>query len=279
MEVGYIKLHRKIKSWEWYDDANAFRLFIHCLIQANHKDKIWKGIEIKRGQFHTSTAHLCTDLKLSEKEIRGALKKLIKTNEVASRGANNGTMITICNYDSYQGDEEIEGQAEWQAEGRTKGERKGEQRATTNNDKNELKNDKENKKKENIPTPVFNFAKSFIELGADENIVSDYIKVRKAKKATNTKTAFDSIIREIKKTNLTINECLKLAVEKSWSGFNADWDVVKTHKPSKIKKSDEFDFKDYNIPNDCTFGASNNEELKMWCENLMHGITKKHNAL
>ena len=131
--VGYIKLHRKIKEWEWYDDANTFRLFIHCLIEANHKDKEWRGIEIKRGQFHTSIGSLSTQLKLSDKAIRLALDKLIKTKEVASKGASSGasrgTMITICNYDSYQGFDEAEGQ--------TKGKSKGKQRAITNNDNND----------------------------------------------------------------------------------------------------------------------------------------------
>lgn len=175
--VGYIKLHRKIKEWEWYDDANTFRLFIHCLIEANHKDKEWRGIQIKRGQFHTSIGSLSTQLKLSDKAIRLALNKLIKTKEVAtkgassgaSRGARRGTMITICNYDSYQGFDEAEGQAEgqaeWQAEGQTKGQAegqtkgksKGKKRATTNNDNNDLII-KEEKEYKNIPLSEIKFS-------------------------------------------------------------------------------------------------------------------------
>jgi hypothetical protein len=151
--VGYIKLHRKIMEWEWYDDANAFRLFIHCLMEANHKDKEWRGITIKRGQFHTSIGTLSSKLRLSDKAVRIALDKLIRTNEVASKGANNGTMITICNYDIYQGEEQEEGQAK----GRQKGQSKGERGATTNNDKN----DKEIKEDNIIHTPeisIFSFS-------------------------------------------------------------------------------------------------------------------------
>ena len=135
---GYIKLHRKIKLWEWYEDANTFRLFIHCLIESNHKDKNWKGIDIKRGQFHTSINHLSHDLKLSDKAIRISLEKLKKTKNIVIKGASNGTMITICNYDSYQSNSETEGQAK----GRTKGQTMGERGATTKNEKNE-KNEKE----------------------------------------------------------------------------------------------------------------------------------------
>jgi len=143
---GWIKLHRKIKEWEWYDDANAFRIFMHCLIEANHKDKTWKGHEIKRGQFHTSVANLGKDLKLSDKAIRGGLDKLIRTNEIAIKGANKGTTITVCNYDSYQGLGDDEGQAKGQTTGQTKGEQQGNERATTKNVKNDIKN--ENNEKE-----------------------------------------------------------------------------------------------------------------------------------
>ena len=147
--VGYIKLHRKILEWEWYEDANTFRLFIHCLIEANHKDKEWRGININRGQFHTSIGSLGTKLKLSDKAIRIALDKLVRTKEVAIKGANNGTMITICNYDSYQGFEETEGQTV----GQDNGKRKGKRGATTNNDKNDLTMKEDNK----INTSCFSF--------------------------------------------------------------------------------------------------------------------------
>ena len=126
---GYIKLHRQIISWEWYDDSNTFRLFIHLLIKANHADADWRGIEIKRGQLFTSIGHLSSALKLSDKAIRIAMDKLIKTKEVVIKGANNGTMITICKYNSYQSNEETKGQ--------TKRQTKGEQRATNKNDKND----------------------------------------------------------------------------------------------------------------------------------------------
>jgi hypothetical protein len=62
---GFIKLHRQLLDWEWYSDNNTFRVFIHCLLKANYKDKNWKGIQIKRGQFVTSTSKLSTELGLS----------------------------------------------------------------------------------------------------------------------------------------------------------------------------------------------------------------------
>lgn len=67
MGNGWIKLHRKLLEWEWYDDSNAFRLFIHCLLKSNHEERQWRGIVINRGEFVTSQESLSKELKLSEK--------------------------------------------------------------------------------------------------------------------------------------------------------------------------------------------------------------------
>jgi NTP pyrophosphatase (non-canonical NTP hydrolase) len=70
---------------------------------------------------------------------------------------------------------------------------------------------------------IFNFKNSLLDLGIEKQIVEDWIKVRKTKKATNSKTAFNSIINQINLSEKTANECIKLAVENSWSGFKAEW--------------------------------------------------------
>ena len=40
---GWIKLHRQILDWEWYDDINVKVLFLHLLLTANYEDKKWQG--------------------------------------------------------------------------------------------------------------------------------------------------------------------------------------------------------------------------------------------
>ena len=54
-------------------------------------------------------------------------------------------------------------------------------------------------------------------------MVIDWLKVRKTKKATNTKTAFNGFVKEIKKSKLDKNEILKTCIERSWSGFKNSW--------------------------------------------------------
>lgn len=69
----------------------------------------------------------------------------------------------------------------------------------------------------------FNFKKSLIELGVKENIISDWLKVRSKKKASNTETAFKQLKKQIELSHLSANDCITKAVENSWSGFKAEW--------------------------------------------------------
>ena len=44
MDDGWIKLYRKIQDWEWFDDSHMVHLFIYFLINANTKERNWRGI-------------------------------------------------------------------------------------------------------------------------------------------------------------------------------------------------------------------------------------------
>ena len=70
---------------------------------------------------------------------------------------------------------------------------------------------------------IFNFKKSLIDLGVDSQVASDWLKVRSKKKAANTETAFKKIKSEIDKSGKDANFCIKIAVERSWQGFQSDW--------------------------------------------------------
>lgn len=69
----------------------------------------------------------------------------------------------------------------------------------------------------------FDFKNSLIEIGVSPEVAEDWMQVRKAAKATNTETAFKRIKHEIEKSGLSANECITIAVSRSWRGFQADW--------------------------------------------------------
>jgi biotin operon repressor len=132
---GWIKLHRQILEWEWYEDINCFRLFTHLLLKANHKEKRYKGIVVKAGQIVTSRDLLAQETGLSSQQVRTAITKLKSTNEITSVTSSQGTIIEVVNYEKYQlSTNEI-----------TEEQPTSNQRVTTN------KNDKNNKKEIYIP--------------------------------------------------------------------------------------------------------------------------------
>jgi len=85
------------------------------------------------------------------------------------------------------------------------------------------KENKENEIKDITALPKFSFYHSLITYGGNENLVSDWLKVRKTKKATNTETAYKKFINQVEKSGNSINDVLEKCIEKSWSGFEADW--------------------------------------------------------
>ena len=110
----------------------------------------------------------------------------------------------------------------------------------TNNERNTSKvkeSENESKEKECINTnlspaiastpspnpPKFDFTAELIKIGVSEQVAAEYMAVRKTKRATNTKTAFDDIEAQIIKTGKTAQECIAFAVKRSWAGFESEW--------------------------------------------------------
>ena len=200
---GYIKLYRQVMKWEWYDDANTFRLFIHLLLKANYEDAQWRGLTIKRGQLFTSIGHLSHELKISNKAIRIALDKLIKTKEVASEGASNGTMITICKYDIYQ--------SNFNTEGQTEGQTRGERGATNNNNNN-------NKEKKNKEIDLSFLQKDFIP------IVEKWLLYKKEKKQeykgqTSINTFCKKLIEYSNGEPIIAEAIIEQSIANNWAGI------------------------------------------------------------
>lgn len=99
---GFIKIHRKLLEWEWYDDNNVKVLFLHLLLKANYKDKKYRGETLKAGTVLTGRDILSNELSLSVQQLRTALQKLELTNEITIKTSSKGTKIQIVNYKKYQ---------------------------------------------------------------------------------------------------------------------------------------------------------------------------------
>ena len=134
---GWIKIHRKILDWEWWDKPEMIKLLIMFICKANIEDKMWHGLLIKRGQFVTSLDALRIESGFSIQKIRTCIKRFENTQELTIQSTNKYSIVTICNYEGYQLLESDYQQAEQQTNNKQ----------TTNNQQ-QLKNIKNIRKKE-----------------------------------------------------------------------------------------------------------------------------------
>ncbi|MDH1276194.1 hypothetical protein N5B92_00850 [Acinetobacter johnsonii] len=74
-------------------------------------------------------------------------------------------------------------------------------------------------------SPKFTFKTALKKSGVSEEQATEFMVVRKAKKAVNTKNAFDNLVSEAEKANLTpaqaVDYCLKR--QNPWGAFKASW--------------------------------------------------------
>lgn len=99
---GWIKIYPKMTEWRWYRDTYTKALFLHLLLSANFKDTPYMKTTIRRGQVLTSVSRLSKELDIPAITIRRKLENLKGSGEIVTETTNKWTIITICNYDSYQ---------------------------------------------------------------------------------------------------------------------------------------------------------------------------------
>lgn len=104
MNEWFIKIFRSLIDWEWYDDINTCRLFIHLLLKVNYIDTKWRWIEIKKGERLTSYWNLSSEIGISVMQVRTCLRKLKSTGEITIKTTNNYTLIKLNNYEKYNWD-------------------------------------------------------------------------------------------------------------------------------------------------------------------------------
>lgn len=101
---GWIKIYRKLKDWEWYQDSNVVHVFIHLLLSAPFADTRKRGTAYKAGQIVTSLVLLAAELDKSYPTILRCIKILTESGAIDTKSTNKKTIITIRNFAKYQQD-------------------------------------------------------------------------------------------------------------------------------------------------------------------------------
>jgi hypothetical protein len=99
----------------------------------------------------------------------------------------------------------------------------------------------------------FNFKKSMVSYGFSERLVSEWVKVRKAKSLVNTETAFKKFIAEVEKGKPeSLDKLLEDIVSRSWGGFKWDW--LKNEKLNNNGRGEQVERKPIEHKKDFTGG-------------------------
>ena len=98
----WIKLYRKICDWGWYHEPNMVHLYVYFMLKA--KLVINNDSRSEAWQLNSTLRLLTKATGISEKSIRTCLARLQKTGEISYLPgvAHKQSVITLCNYDSYQ---------------------------------------------------------------------------------------------------------------------------------------------------------------------------------
>ena len=99
---GFIKLHRSILRWEWWDDDNTLKVFLWLLLNANWENSRYRGIVIPKGSLVTSYAKIAENLDISVQSARTSINHLKSTGEITIKSTNKFTVVSIVNWEKFQ---------------------------------------------------------------------------------------------------------------------------------------------------------------------------------
>ncbi len=107
---GWIKLHRKSMESQVWANSQLWHLWCYCLLRANHKDK-WVNIKtgrgetevlVKSGQFLFGRKKAGESLRQKSISVYRRLKKLSAMGNLNLKPDTHYTVVSICNWETYQ---------------------------------------------------------------------------------------------------------------------------------------------------------------------------------
>ena len=113
---GWIKLFRKIERSEVFQNEGLLKVWIWCLIRANHQNhwipmKRGKGttqVFVRRGQFIFGRESASKALKMPESTVQDRIVKLQSNRYIDIKSDTYYSTITVCNYEKYQSNEGVQ---------------------------------------------------------------------------------------------------------------------------------------------------------------------------
>lgn len=127
-----IKIDRSFVHTETWQNPELCRVWLWLLLSAREEGGRTRGMELGDGELLTSVREICDNTGCTAKAVRNILDALESQNLIFFSGAKKGqrkgkeitklgTIVTICNYDSYLSPLEVSQEIEGQRKGKEKG--------------------------------------------------------------------------------------------------------------------------------------------------------------
>lgn len=229
---GYIKLYRQIQDcWVWelpgpFDERSAW---IDLLMSANHDDHktMFDGqlIVVKRGQWITSVRKLADRWRWGNQKTLKFLRALEEDGMIDRDANSRRTLITIANYEKFQGSDNGSGTLNGTLNGTVP-----EHCSTTNKNSKNEKNDKNN----NPPiSPLENS-------GLSEPVKAEmekWLKYKKERKESYKPMGLQSLLTQVRGKEQEygiqpVVDVIELSMSNQWRGII--WDKIKAADKKEV---------------------------------------------
>ena len=244
MHRGYIKIYRKIFDSEIWEEKPFSRgqAWLDLILLANHKKGYFRvrgiRVDIERGQVGTSSKTLATRWGWSRGKVLRFLHELETAQQIVQQKNNVSSLISIVNYDQYQGNDTANG-----TQTGRKRDANGTQTDTNNNDKNGKNVKKDKKRKFGSLKNVLLSEKEYKKLSEKFNGTLtekiENLSLYIASKGTRYKSHYATILawdrKDKKESSLATQNTCQLCAK-----FCAPSSPDKCHKSATIKACKEF---------------------------------------
>lgn len=110
MRGGYVKLYRAVVDKGWLSNPVLWTFWTYCLLKASYKETTVivgnQQVKLLAGQFVFGRQKASKEIGLSERQIRTCCEVLKNMGNLTIKTTNKFSIITVVNWDSYQGREE-----------------------------------------------------------------------------------------------------------------------------------------------------------------------------
>ena len=259
MYQDWLKLHRKIVKSAVFADPELFKLWVLCLVKANWKDctVFWEGlktpIHLKRGQFVAGRQALHAEYygnrrvqRKSPRTVWRWLHTLQSLHNIRLDSVQAYTVVTICNYDTYQNVLAVDVQPDVQAVSNacpTRVQPIGSGVSTEEEDKN---NQEPKEEKEKTVFPEALKTEAFLETWADWLTYRADNK-RTYKSPLSVKKALTQLAAV---GEATATKAINMAIANGWQGFQGGLEYNgQSEKPRKQQEPTQEDLDNWSPHN------------------------------